>query len=117
MRTYLHSKIHRARVTGTNVDYEGSIAIDDKLLLKADIQEYEQVYVWNINNGERFMTYAIAGLPGEVSVNGAAARLVNKGDIIIVSTFQTDSLPIQGFLWPPKIIHVDKDNNPIDKEV
>lgn len=113
MRTYLHSKIHRARVTGTNVDYEGSIAIDSSLLAIANIHEYEQVHVWNINNGERFITYAIEGEPQEISVNGAAARLVSVGDIIIITTFQ--SIPEFSYIFP-NIIHLNKDNAIIDKE-
>ena len=86
MRIMLKSKIHRARVTQLNIDYEGSITIDKKLMEEADILPYEQVQVLNINNGARFTTYAIEGEreSGEICINGAAARLVAKGDVIII---------------------------------
>ena len=79
MRIMLKSKIHRAHVTETNIDYEGSITIDKKLTEEADILPYEQVQVLNITNGARFTTYAIEGEDGEICINGAAARLVAKG--------------------------------------
>ena len=86
MRIMLKSKIHRARVTGLNLDYEGSITIDRKIMEEADILPYEQVQVLNINNGARFVTYAIKGEPdsGEICLNGAAARLGVEGDTIII---------------------------------
>ena len=86
-RIMLKSKIHRATVTDANLNYVGSISIDPDLLREADILENEQVHVLDITNGERFETYAIVGGPGEVTVNGAAARLVQPGDLVIVLTY------------------------------
>lgn len=88
--TLLKGKIHRATVTGSDLNYEGSITIDPALLDAAGILEYEQVDVLNINNGARFTTYAIISKKrhsGEVTVNGAAARLVQKGDLVIICAF------------------------------
>lgn len=89
LRTMLKSKIHRARVTGACIDYEGSISIDSNLLDAADILEYEQVHIYNVSNGERFLTYVIRGQAGsgEMCLNGAAARKVSVGDIIIIATY------------------------------
>ena len=84
MRTMLKSKIHRARVTDANIDYEGSITIDKKLMEEADILPYEQVQVLDVNNGARFTTYAIEGENGEICINGAAARLAAVGDAVIM---------------------------------
>jgi aspartate 1-decarboxylase len=89
MRVMLKSKIHRARVTHSNIDYEGSISIDKKLMEAADILPYEQVHVLNIDNGARFETYAIeaeAG-SGEIGIQGAAARLASAGDKVIILTY------------------------------
>ena len=88
-RTMLKSKIHRATVTEACLDYAGSITIDAKLLEAADILEYEQVDVYNVNNGERFTTYAITGPPGSgvMCLNGAAARKVAVKDLIIICTY------------------------------
>ena len=109
MRTMLRSKIHRARVTTVNVDYEGSIAIDRELMRQADILPYEQVQVLNVNNGERFTTYAIQGKRGEISVNGAAARLAARGDIVIVITYsQVADEAAPDFV--PKAVYVDARN-------
>src|SRR4030043_1469338 len=89
MRTMLKSKIHRARVTQCNVAYEGSITIDKDLMEAADLLTYEKVDVLNINNSARFHTYAIEGErgSGEICLNGAAARLVAKGDIVIILSY------------------------------
>lgn len=87
MRIILKSKIHRARVTDVNIEYEGSITIDKKLMEEADILPYEQVHVLNINNGARFTTYAIEGESGEICINGAAGRLAAKGDTVIILTY------------------------------
>lgn len=89
MRTMFKSKIHRATVTEANLNYVGSITIDAELLKAADILEYEQVAVVNINNGARFETYAIAGPAGSgtVCLNGAAARLAQPGDLVIIITY------------------------------
>jgi len=107
----LKSKIHRARVTGANIDYEGSITIDKKLLKAADILPYEQVQVVNINNGERFETYAIEGGEGggEICLNGAAARLAAKGDtIIILSYCQVNEEEAENYM--PRVVRVNASN-------
>lgn len=83
----LKSKIHRAVVTEANLDYVGSITIDENLMREANICENEKVQIVNINNGERFSTYAIKGDDGEICLNGAAARLVQKKDKIIIMTY------------------------------
>src|SRR5438128_7787130 len=90
-RTMLKSKIHRATVTGADLHYVGSITIDADLLDAADIREHEQVAVVDVDNGQRFETYTIAGArgSGEIKVNGAAARLVHHGDTIIVISYAT----------------------------
>jgi len=107
----LKSKIHRARVTNLNIDYEGSITIDQNLMEEADILPYEQVQVLNINNGARFDTYAIegAGGSGEICLNGAAARLAAKGDIVIILTYcHVEDDQAHQFL--PKLVYVDAKN-------
>ena len=109
MRIMLKSKIHRARVTGANIDYEGSITIDKRLMEKADILPYEQVQVLNINNGARFTTYAVEGENGEICINGAAARLAAKGDIIIILSYcSVDDEEARSFA--PKLIYVNAKN-------
>jgi aspartate 1-decarboxylase len=113
LREVLKSKIHRATITDANLNYNGSITIDPVLLKLADIQEFEKVHIVNINNGQRFETYAIAGRPesGDMCVNGAAARLVHVGDIIIVMTFAfMDAKELVG--QQPKIVKVDGKNLP-----
>ena len=109
MRVMLKSKIHRPRVTGANIDYEGSISIDRKLMTEADILPYEQVHVLNINNGARFTTYAIEGESGEICVNGAAARLAVKGDTVIILTYchVNDD---ETSTFTPKLVYVDANN-------
>jgi aspartate 1-decarboxylase len=110
MRTMLHSKIHRARVTGVHLDYEGSIAIDRALLLEADILPHEMVHVLNVNNGQRFTTYAIEGEKGEIGLRGAAARLAQKGDIVIILTY--DMMPDEDASnYEPRVVYVDENNN------
>ena len=112
MRTMLKSKIHRARVTDANIDYEGSITIDKKLMEEADILPYERVEVLNINNGARFSTYAIEGKAGggEICLNGAAARLAVIGDtVIILSYCHVNDKDVHNFT--PRIVHVDAKNN------
>ena len=88
-RQMLKSKLHRARVTGCDPDYVGSLTLDPELMRSADLLANEQVHVWDIHDGARFVTYAIEGEPGSgtVQVNGAAARLVNEGDQVIVASF------------------------------
>ncbi len=111
MRIMLKSKIHRARVTDANIDYEGSITIDKKLMAEADILPYEQVQVLNINNGARFSTYAIEGQEGsgEICLNGAAARLAVKGDLVIILTY-CDVSEEEACNHTPKVVHVDAKN-------
>jgi aspartate 1-decarboxylase len=105
----LKSKIHRARVTRVDIDYEGSITIDSSLMEEADILPFEQVQVLNINNGARFETYAIKGEPGEIGINGAAARLAAKGDIIIILSYcHVDDEEAPHIT--PQIVHVDAQN-------
>jgi aspartate 1-decarboxylase len=112
-RRMMKSKIHRATVTDANLDYVGSISLDPELMGLADIMEYEQVTVLDIDNGARFETYAIVGGPGEVCLNGAAARLVHRGDKVIVITYADyEAAELEGFL--PTVVHVDTGNAPID---
>ncbi|MGD0794897.1 MAG: aspartate 1-decarboxylase [Dehalococcoidales bacterium] len=116
MRTMLKSKIHRARVTDANINYEGSITIDKKLLSAADILPYEQVHVLNINNGARFTTYAIEGKEGsgDICLNGAAARMGVKGDIVIILTYaQVREEELQNYR--PKVVLVNRNNAIVTK--
>ena len=109
----LKSKIHRATVTGADLHYVGSISIDPALLVRADIREHEQVAVLDIDNGARFETYAIVGEPGEVCVNGAAARLVAPGDRVIVLTYADyEDAELEGY--EPTVVHVDTANRAVD---
>ncbi len=111
-RRMMKSKIHRATVTDANLDYVGSISLDPVLMQLADIREWEQVAVLDIDNGARFETYAIVGGPGEVCLNGAAARLVHRGDKVIVITYaQYDELELESY--EPLVVHVDGDNRPV----
>jgi aspartate 1-decarboxylase len=111
-RTILKSKIHRARVTDANLNYEGSLSIDPKLMKEANILPYEKVDVVNINNGHRFTTYAIKGKKnsGEIALNGGAARLGEIGDLIIIITYT--SLPDEECTHHhPIVVLVDENNN------
>lgn len=108
----LKSKIHRATVTGADLHYEGSISIGPDLLAAADIAEFEQVAVVDVNNGNRFETYAIVGEPGEICLNGAAARLVHLGDIVIIFTYADfEEAELEGFT--PTVVHVDAHNRQV----
>jgi aspartate 1-decarboxylase len=110
-RTILKSKIHRARVTDADLDYEGSITLDPHLMKSADILPHEQVHVLDVDNGQRFVTYAIEGDPGSgtVQVNGAAARIVRPGDTVIVLSYaELDEHEIAGH--EPVVVRVDGDN-------
>ena len=110
-RTMCKSKIHRATVTGADLNYIGSITIDPVLMEAADLLEFEQVSVVNVNNGARFETYVIPGVrgDGEICLNGAAARLVHPGDkVIIISYAQYDEAEMQGYR--PQFIFVDEHN-------
>lgn len=113
-RTLLKSKIHRATVTGADMHYEGSIAIDQNLCREADLKEFERVDIYNINNGERFSTYVIFGNEGEISLNGAAARLVQVGDLIIIASYaQYEKNEIENHI--PQIVLVDNKNKATNK--
>lgn len=110
-RTLLKSKIHRVAVTDCELHYEGSCAIDEDLLDAAGMVENEQVHIWNINNGERFITYAIRGERGSgiISVNGSAARRAAVGDLIIIAAFaQVAEDQVASF--EPKLVFVDEHN-------
>jgi aspartate 1-decarboxylase len=111
MRRMLKSKIHRARVTDGNINYEGSITIDKKLMDAADILPYEEVHILNVNNGARFTTYAIEGPEngGDICLNGAAARLVQKGDIVIILTY-SDMQEEELRQYHPRLVYVDEQN-------
>lgn len=116
MRTMLRSKIHRATVTDVNVAYEGSITIDKNLMEAADILEYERVEVLNINNGARFSTYAIEGEKGsgQICINGAAARLASKGDLVIILTYH-DVPDDEAFKNKPTVVLLNSKNEIISK--
>ena len=110
-RTMLRSKLHRVRTTHSELGYEGSCAIDSALLEAADIQEYQQIDIYNVNNGERFTTYAIRAQrdSGTISVNGAAARKAAPGDILIIATYITlQESELQGYR--PLLVYVDEHN-------
>jgi len=110
-RTMLKSKIHRATVTGCDLHYVGSITIDPALLEAADILEFEQVAVVDVDNGARFETYTIAGErgSGEITINGAAARLVHRGDTIIVISYAAYD-PDEMDNYNPRVVHVGAHN-------
>jgi len=113
-RIMFKSKIHRVTVTGADLNYEGSITIDSELLKLSDILPYEKVDIYNITNGKRFSTYVIPGEPGsgEICLNGAAARKVQKGDkVIIVSYCEVDEEELKDF--SPIVVLVDEENKPI----
>ena len=110
-RIMLKSKIHRATVTDANVDYEGSITLDEDLMETAGLLPFEQVHIYNITNGQRFQTYVIRGERGmgEVCINGAAAHLAKKGHIIIIASYvsmkETEAINHQ-----PILVYVDEKN-------
>ena len=110
-RTMLKSKIHRATVTASDLNYVGSITIDPLLLEAADILPHEQVHVVDVDNGARFETYTLLGERGSgvIQVNGAAARLVHTGDTIIVISYAEYSREDLGF-YEPVVVHVDREN-------
>jgi aspartate 1-decarboxylase len=110
-RSMLKSKIHRATVTATELHYEGSLTIDSALLEAADILPHEQVHVWDVTNGTRLVTYALAGEPGSgvVCVNGAGAHLIRPGDLIIIATF-TDLDDAAARSFQPRVVLVDGRN-------
>jgi aspartate 1-decarboxylase len=114
-RTMLKSKIHRATITDCDLHYVGSITVDPELLEAADILEFEQVAVVDVDNGARFETYTIAGEPGsgEIKINGAAARLVHHGDTVIVISYASYGREEMEH-YEPVVVHVDRENRIID---
>ena len=117
MKTMLKAKIHRARVTDADLDYEGSITLDAELLEASGILPFEQVHVWNVTRGTRFVTYAMLGGrgSGEVVINGAAAHLAKKGDIVIIAAF--DVLTNEELvLHRPRLVYVDGKNRIVSQK-
>lgn len=116
-RSMLKGKIHRATVTGADLHYEGSITIDEDLLEAADILPYEEVRIYNVNNGERFETYAIPGAKGSgvVCINGAAAHKANVGDVVIIACFGLAE-PAELRAWSPQLVYVDAANRVAHKK-
>jgi len=117
-RTFFKSKIHRATVTHADLDYEGSVSIDEDLLDAAGIWEYEAVHVWNITRGTRLETYAIKGKRGSgvICINGAAAHLNKPGDLVILATFaEMDDSEARTHV--PKVVLVDRQNRIVSKDV
>ena len=117
-RIFLRAKIHRVRVTEANLDYEGSVSIDQDLLDRAKIAQFEKVEIYDITNGNRLETYAISGPrgSGEICINGAAARLVKPNDLVIIccyGLFDDDEIHDHEAL----LIHVDHENKPVETEV
>ncbi len=111
-RIMLKSKIHRATVTQADLDYEGSITIDEELLELTDIKEYELVKIWDVTNGNRLETYAIKGQRGSgiIGINGAAAHLIRKSDLVIIASFVNmadEEIPVD---YAPKILIMDSKN-------
>lgn len=115
-RIMLKSKIHRLTITDANLEYEGSITIDKALMKEADILPYEQVNIYNVTNGSRFHTYAIEGETGSgiVCINGAAAHLAKKGDIIIIATYTSMDNMSAVSRHRPVCVYVDERNRIIE---
>jgi aspartate 1-decarboxylase len=115
-RMMLKSKIHRVTTTHSELHYEGSCAIDQTLLDAADIKEYQQIDIYNVNNGQRFTTYAISAQRGSgiISVNGAAARLAAPGDVLIIASYAAYN-EIELSNYQPDLVYVDEKNNIKDK--
>lgn len=115
MRTMLRGKIHRATVTGADLHYEGSVTIDPELLERSDIIPYQQVDIWNVTNGERFTTYALAGQRGSgvVCINGAAAHKARVGDLVIIASFGSMTEE-EAHTWVPRCVFVDAQNRPVE---
>jgi len=115
-RSMLKSKLHRVRVTHSELDYEGSCAIDETLLEAADIREYQQIDIYNVTNGERFSTYAIRAQrnSGTISVNGAAARKASPGDLLIIASYAVyNEIELEKF--KPELVYVNNSNQIVDK--
>jgi len=107
--TMLKSKLHRATVTDADLNYEGSVSIDPALCDVAKLRLFERVEIYNINNGERFATYVIHGKPGEVCLNGAAARLVHRGDKVIICSF-ADFEESESLTHKPRVVLLGEKN-------
>ena len=115
-RTMLQAKLHRARVTQSELHYEGSCAIDDDLLDASGIKEYQQIDIYNVSNGERFTTYAIRAERGSrtISVNGAAAHKADPGDILIIAAYSVYS-EMEMQKYHPTLVYVDEHNRIVEK--
>ncbi len=115
-RTLMKSKIHRATITDANLHYVGSVTLDPELMAAADILEHERVEIYNVTNGSRLATYAIAGAPGrgEVCLNGAAAHLASRGDLVILCTY-AEIEEGEARSWRPRVVFVDSANRPVRK--
>ncbi len=115
MRKMFRGKIHRATVTGADLDYEGSVTIDADLMDRAGLLEHEAVQIWNVTNGERFETYTITGQSGSgaICINGAAAHKASRGDLVIIASFGWMSEE-DAAGWKPKVCFVDEKNRPFD---
>ncbi len=113
----LTSKLHRARVTDRNTEYEGSVQIDENLMEEVGIASYEQVHIYDINNGNRLITYAIPGERGSgmISVNGAAARLVERKDRIIIAAYGMINLEKENN-DQPRVLLLDEDNRVVERQ-
>lgn len=112
----LKCKVHRVTVTDHNLDYEGSLTLDRELMDRAGLLPYEKVAVWNVSNGNRFETYMLEGRRGggDACVNGAAAHLAKKGDILIVAAYALIEPPAPGSApWQPRVVRVDDQNRPL----
>jgi len=107
----MKSKLHRATVTETNLDYEGSLTIDTDLLEEADILPHEQIHVWDVTNGARLVTYALAGKrgSGEICVNGAGAHLIKTGDVIIIATY-AELEDAEARVHLPRVVFLERGN-------
>ena len=116
-RLMMKSKLHRARVTDADLEYEGSLTIDEDLMRLSDIVPYEQIKIYNVNNGARFDTYAIPGPAGrgDICLNGAAARMGAKGDRIIVVTYAYFD-EIERLHHKPTVVLLDSNNKPLPEK-
>ncbi|MBX2860606.1 MAG: aspartate 1-decarboxylase [Vampirovibrio sp.] len=112
----LYAKIHRVRVTGADLHYEGSLSIDEDLMDAAGLTEFQQIDIYNVTNGNRLTTYAIPAERGSgmIRSNGAAAHLMNRGDLVIIAAYAT--LPkTQADTWKPTLVFVDENNRPVNE--
>ena len=116
-RTLFKSKIHRATITHADLEYEGSVTIDEGLMEAANIWEYEAIHVWNITRGTRLQTYAIKGQPGSgiICINGAAAHLNRPGDMVILATF-AEMEEAEARTFEPAVVLVDRANRIVEKD-